>query len=169
MVANDILASMDEPISTPEPSAEIPAPLEALPLTGPAEPAPEAALAEVLTAESAPEVMPDIPTTEPTATAEVVPSEPETHTAPQPPATSSSPAHSAREDSAKGNAAKKQKIEQHLEKILVEAKKKKTITYRDVVKLLRISDATASRYLKMLVARGQLKREGKGRSVRYSV
>ena len=72
-------------------------------------------------------------------------------------------------DSARGNAAKKQKIEHRLEQILAEARKKKQITNRDVVNLLRISDATASRYLKMLVARGQLQKSGRGRSVVYTI
>ena len=169
---------MDEPVSTPEPAAEMPAEPEpaAVPAEVSLDASPSEALGEhsavqnvVVAAESVSKTVPEMPAAEPPATAEVAPSEPETHTAPKPPADSSSSTHSALEDSAKGNAAKKQKVEQHLEHILAEAKKKKQVTNRDVVKLLRISDATASRYLKMLVTRGNLKKEGKGRSVRYSV
>ena len=136
------------------PPTEAPAPLEATPPTGPAaEVVPESELKSMSAAE--PSATSESPSAEP----------PQQSSAP----TSQPPSHSAKDDSAKGNAAKKQKVERHLEKILAEANKKKSITNRDVVKLLRISDATASRYLKMLVVRSLLVRVGKGRSVTYKI
>ena len=113
--------------------------------------------AEPAAAEPAPEVEPPAPEPQPSVSA------PAPIVAPTPISNWKS------EYQAKGLAKTKQKVEQHLAAILAEAKKKKQITNRDVVKLLRISDATASRYLKMLVARGQVQKSGRGRSVVYSI
>lgn len=57
--------------------------------------------------------------------------------------------------------------EKKLEKIIQLAQKKKTITNDDVQKLLRISDATATRYLVKLVQQGRLTRIGSPRDVKY--
>lgn len=54
-----------------------------------------------------------------------------------------------------------------LEKILVLAKAKRSIKNDDVEKLLRVSDATASRYLRQLVQEGKLKRSGKPELATY--
>ena len=62
----------------------------------------------------------------------------------------------------------RKKLEKHLEKILAHARAEGSVTNSDVVKLLRVSDATASRYLAALVSRGQLVQNGKGRSVSYT-
>ena len=47
-----------------------------------------------------------------------------------------------------------------LEKVLALALRKKKITNDDVQKLLNVSDATATRYLKELVRQGRLKQLG---------
>jgi hypothetical protein len=54
-----------------------------------------------------------------------------------------------------------------LEKILVLAKAKRFIKNDDVEKLLRVSDATASRYLRQLVQEGKLKRSGSTKETVY--
>lgn len=59
--------------------------------------------------------------------------------------------------------------EEHLEKIVAFAQTRPYVTNDDIEKLLHVSDATASRYLKMLVAAGKLVKEGKGRGVKYRV
>ena len=74
-----------------------------------------------------------------------------------------------RDERKRGNATRLQNRDEHLEKIMAHAREKKEITNDDVEKLLHVSDATASRYLKMLVASGKLMKEGKGRGVQYRV
>ena len=144
--------------------------------------------------ESAPAEVPAEPSVVPEPTAEVsaapveVTPEPQAPEAPAAPATESAhPPESAPPevqqsslasapsalrptlDPVRGHEGQKQKVEQHLEKILAEAKKRKQITNRDVVKLLRVVDATANRYLNTLVVRSFLVREGKGRSIIYKI
>ena len=77
--------------------------------------------------------------------------------------------HDPKADSARGLAKRRAKTGEYLEKIVAHAREKKEITNDDVEKLLHVADATASRYLKMLVERGKLIRAGKGRSVKYRV
>ena len=64
---------------------------------------------------------------------------------------------------------KKQSLmREKLDKIMTLFEKKETITNDDVEKLLHVSDATASRYLSLLVNEGRLTRVGTtGRSVTY--
>ncbi len=54
-----------------------------------------------------------------------------------------------------------------LEKIIQFAQKKKTITNDDVQQLLRVSDATATRYLVKLVQQGRISRVGSPRDAKY--
>ncbi len=54
-----------------------------------------------------------------------------------------------------------------LEKIIQLAQKKQTITNDDVQKLLRVSDATATRYIVKLVQQGRLSRESSSHWVKY--
>jgi hypothetical protein len=54
-----------------------------------------------------------------------------------------------------------------LEKIIVLAKAKRSIKNDDVEKLLKVSDATASRYLRQLVQEGKLRRSGKPEQATY--
>ena len=56
---------------------------------------------------------------------------------------------------------------EHLEKIVAFARHKKSITNNDVQILLRVSDATSTRYLLELVKAGRLKRVGKQRRPHY--
>lgn len=53
------------------------------------------------------------------------------------------------------------------EKIVALAVKKRSIANDDVEKLLRVSDATATRYLAELVRQGRLKRSGATRGTRF--
>jgi len=54
-----------------------------------------------------------------------------------------------------------------LDKIIQFAQKKQIITNDDVQKLLRVSDATATRYLVRLVGQGRLARAGNPRDAKY--
>ena len=54
-----------------------------------------------------------------------------------------------------------------LDKIILFAQKKKTVANEDIQKLLRISSATATRYLVKLVQQGHLARVGNPRDARY--
>ena len=54
-----------------------------------------------------------------------------------------------------------------LDKIIQLAQKKQTLTNDDVQKLLRVSDATATRYLVKLVEQGRLMRVGSPRDAKY--
>lgn len=54
-----------------------------------------------------------------------------------------------------------------LDKIIQFAQKKKIITNDDVQKLLRVSDATATRYLVKLVQQGRFARAGNPRDAKY--
>ncbi|MEK7107474.1 MAG: DeoR family transcriptional regulator [Patescibacteria group bacterium] len=56
-----------------------------------------------------------------------------------------------------------------LEKIIALAEKNGSIGNDDVEKLLRVSDATVSRYLSELVRDGKLKRAGHAKAIRYSL
>jgi hypothetical protein len=55
-----------------------------------------------------------------------------------------------------------------LDLLMQSVSKKGKIDNREAVKLLRISDKTAERYLNKLVAQGRLKRSGAGRDVIYT-
>ena len=133
---------------------------------GAPEPTPEGAPAAV-EVPAEPEVQPaqeSVPPEDAASAADATPVEPGQVTTPP---TSSTPEHSARSDAERSIVARKQKVERRLERILAETKKRISITNRDVVKVLRISDATASRYLRLFVSRGQLRKTGGGRSVAY--
>ena len=54
-----------------------------------------------------------------------------------------------------------------LDKLIQLAQKKKIITNDDVQKLLRVSDATATRYLVKLVQQGRITRTGSPRDAKY--
>lgn len=54
-----------------------------------------------------------------------------------------------------------------LEKIMALAVKKRSITNDDIEKLLRVSDATATRYCAELVRQGRLKRAGSTSDIQY--
>jgi len=72
-----------------------------------------------------------------------------------------------KENSIKGNQAKKTKRDESLQKIFMVAQEKKRITNEQVRDLLHISQSTASVYLTELVTRGMLKVEGKGKATVY--
>ncbi len=72
-----------------------------------------------------------------------------------------------KENSIKGNQAKKAKRDEAIQKIFTFAQEKKRITNEQVRDLLHISQSTASDYLSDLVNRGMLKVEGKGKATVY--
>ncbi|MCL4359791.1 M23 family metallopeptidase [Patescibacteria group bacterium] len=72
-----------------------------------------------------------------------------------------------KENSVKGNDAKKKKREESISKIFSFAQEKKKITNEQVRDLLHISQSTATDYLSALVSRGMLKMEGKGKATVY--
>lgn len=157
----------EAPAAVPEPTAEVPAPSDAGINTEPV--APEAPIEVLPTGESAlpAEVEPQEapPPAAPKPAPQTAVSSPE----PPPEASSALTPNWNTEYQPKGKQAQKARVEARLEKILARAHAKKTISNKDVVMLLRVSDATASRYLKMLVSRGQLQKTGKGRNVVYLV
>lgn len=59
------------------------------------------------------------------------------------------------------------RTEKRLSKIMSLAAKKRKITNDDAQKLLRVSDATATRYLSQLVKQGRLKRQGSPKDAWY--
>lgn len=74
------------------------------------------------------------------------------------------------DDRAKSAATHARKIDTHLAKIVEYAKAHGgKIINDEIEKLLHVSDATASRYAKILVERGVLRQEGKGRGAFYSI
>ena len=68
---------------------------------------------------------------------------------------------------AKANAKIQSNKQKKLDKIILFAQKKKIIANEDVQKLLRVSDATATRYLVKLVQQGLLARVGNPRDAKY--
>jgi len=68
---------------------------------------------------------------------------------------------------AKANAKIQSNKQKKLDKIILLAQTKKVIANEDVQKLLRVSDATATRYLVKLVQQGRLARVGNPRDAKY--
>ncbi|OGG53364.1 hypothetical protein A2851_00090 [Candidatus Kaiserbacteria bacterium RIFCSPHIGHO2_01_FULL_53_29] len=68
---------------------------------------------------------------------------------------------------ARAYASVVKKREERLARIIRLVQKEGKICNADIVRLLHVSDASASRYLRELVSRGTLVREGRGRGIRY--
>jgi hypothetical protein len=68
---------------------------------------------------------------------------------------------------AKANAKLHSNRQKKLDNLMLMAQKKKIITNDDVQKLLRVSDATATRYLVKLVQQGRLERAANPRDAKY--
>ena len=89
-------------------------------------------------------------------------------TAPPSPTTPSTKPNS-RELLAKGRAKVQEKKQKKLDKIMELLNTKDKVSNADVEKLLRVSDATATRYLSSLQKQGKIRKVGKtGRSVFYA-
>ena len=90
--------------------------------------------------------------------------------APAPPApTTPSNQSRSRDLLAKGRAKVQEKKQKKLDKILELLNTKNKVSNADVEKLLRVSDATATRYLSALQKQGKIRKVGKtGRSVFYA-
>ena len=70
---------------------------------------------------------------------------------------------------AKGRAKVQEKKQKKLDKIMELLNIKDKVSNADVEKLLRVSDATATRYLSALQKQGKIRKVGKtGRSVFYA-
>ena len=68
----------------------------------------------------------------------------------------------------KANVKRRDNKQKNLDKIMAELEKRGKITNDEVEKLLRCSDATATRYLEELIKQGKIKRVGKtGAGVEY--
>lgn len=63
--------------------------------------------------------------------------------------------------------ARMEKRETKLQRIMESARNRGSISNDDIVRMLYISDKSATRYANLLVQRGELIRTGKGRGVRY--
>ena len=88
----------------------------------------------------------------------------------QPTTTSSSPTVPAIADlPARGLAARRAREQAKLDKLLAFVREKGSVENDDVQKLLRISDATASRYVSKLVKNGSLVRTGTPTHARYTM
>ncbi|MBI5456903.1 DUF977 family protein [Candidatus Kaiserbacteria bacterium] len=154
-----------EPTSAPEPPAPIvpleppPSPVESAPVveqTAPVEPA------SVIPEES--QSTPNTTNDSRSVSQQPSISPPLTHSS-----SSAASKHSwSTAERTKAVATHARRKEVRLAKVVELAKEKGRITNDDIEKLLHVSDATASRYGTILVQRGLLKREGKGRGVTYS-
>lgn len=151
----------------------------------PAEAAPHTEVAAPARAEPTPTISEPTPVSEQAtsvAPASVIPEESqsapnaieESRPMSQPPSVSQVSKQSGRkwnvEDRAKAAATHARKKDVRLAKIVEYARENGgKITNDEIEKLLHVSDATASRYAKILVARGSLRAEGKGRGARYTL
>lgn len=145
---------------------------QSAPVPSESAPAPEAALtepaADVVRSDQAP--APLATENEPAPDASEAEARPSSAAPASQPAASPSvkePRHWTDADRAKAAAVHHQDTEAQLAKIIEYSKKHKRITNDDIEKLLHVSDATAGRYLKLLVDRGILKKEGGGRGTHY--
>jgi len=102
------------------------------------------------------------------AASEPVPTpQPQAPIPPAPTAPSNKP--NSRELLAKGRAKVQEKKQKKLDKIMELLNTKDKVSNADVEKLLRVSDATATRYLSALQKQGKIRKVGKtGRSVFYA-
>lgn len=157
-VSEPIISTPPEPL----PQAEAQAPSE------PVQPVSEVAL--------------EPPPSEPLQTAQINPAEveaaaqaaseptptPQPQATPPTPTTPSNQSHS-RDLLAKGRAKVQEKKQKKLDKIMELLNTKDKVSNADVEKLLRVSDATATRYLSALQKQGKIRKVGKtGRSVFYA-
>ena len=72
-----------------------------------------------------------------------------------------------KENQMKGNAARTAKKDEHLQKIMMFAQEKRSITNEQVRELLHVSQSTATAYLQTLVSGGQLRVDGKAKNTVY--
>ena len=158
------------PVSEPFDSAQdkpTPAPIEPLPPEGaqaPSEPLQTAQINPAEVEKAAQAALEPVPTPQPQA--------PASTGSPQatPPATTTpSTKPNSRELLAQGRAKVQEKKQKKLDKIMELLNTKDKVSNADVEKLLRVSDATATRYLSALQKQGKIRKVGKtGRSVFYA-
>lgn len=154
--------------SAPAPAESPPAPDVVAPTpTEPLSPAPEPATV----GEQAAPVEPASVIPEESQSAQEIPTDSRPMSQPTsvaPPPTATKDRKWNADDRAKSAATQTRKIDARLAKIVEYAKTHGgKITNDEIEKLLRVSDATASRYAKILVSRGFLRVEGKGRGAKY--
>lgn len=158
-----------QPTPTEEPQTPTPA-------LGPS-PSEQPSVFETKPTEPAPTPVEPLPTLETSASVEPpsTPTEPQSAPTPPPPSPTPIPQSPSSEPAqphprsllqrAREKIQFRKKVK--LEKIVALAAKKRSITNNDIEKLLRVSDATATRYLAELVRQGQLKRFGTTAGIRY--
>ena len=158
------------PVSEPFDSAQdkpTPAAIEPLPPEGaqaPSEPLQTAQINPAEVEKAAQAALEPVPTPQPQAPAST--SSPQA--APPAPTTPSTKPNS-RELLAQGRAKVQEKKQKKLDKIMELLNTKDKVSNADVEKLLRVSDATATRYLSALQKQGKIRKVGKtGRSVFYA-
>lgn len=150
-----VSAPVVEPASTPEePSVSVPEQQET--------PAPTEAQASV----AEPEQSSRNETGTGTSAPEPTPEPQQSNSQPQ--TTTSTPVPALHGDIAKARAAMQDQKRKKLDKIMARLSEKGKITNDEVEKLLRVSDATATRYLDTLEKEGRVRQEGKtGKGVLY--
>ena len=160
------------PVSEPFDSAQdkpTPAPIEPLPPEGaqaPSEPLQTAQINPAEVEKAAQAALEPVPTPQPQAPAPPAPTTPSN----KPNSPSSAEATEGRRELlAKGRAKVQEKKQKKLDKIMELLNTKDKVSNADVEKLLRVSDATATRYLSALQKQGKIRKVGKtGRSVFYA-
>ena len=80
----------------------------------------------------------------------------------------STPSHIDRELLMRANAVRHENVQKNLDAIMTALEKDSTISNNKVQELLDTSNASAIRYLSILVKEGKIKKSGKGRGVVYT-
>lgn len=142
----DDTPTVEHPVQPPVPAPEVP-----VTPPSPVEPTPSPEIPQA----------PDMPAPEPAPTPDIPPPTPTP--APQPVGTS------FKAVLARGLEKIRFRKRAKLEKIVALARERGSITNDDVEKLVRVSDSTASRYLRELVATGRLRRSGSTSQTTYSI
>jgi len=139
---------------------------EATPEPTPSEPLQTAQINPVEVEKAAQAASEPVPTPQPQAPAPPAPTTPSNR--PNSPS-SAEATEGRRELLAKGRAKVQEKKQKKLDKIMELLNTKDKVSNADVEKLLRVSDATATRYLSALQKQGKIRKVGKtGRSVFYA-
>ena len=124
-------------------------------------------------AEARPESEPVMQASEPSEPPPVPSTPPVPVAAPVPVANAGTPAaprwgrYTHAEVSAKAVAVRRARVQKALDRIMAYVQKKGSVSNDEVEKLDKVVDSTAALYLKLLVARGLLRKVGANRATRY--
>lgn len=114
--------------------------------------------------------MPVVPAVNASATSQDVPAAPASLQPSQTPATPVPPHfghYSVKEAQALSSKARTSRIHHETDKILAYVSAHGSVSKDEAARFLHVAGSTAYRYLSFLVKEGKLKREGRGRAVRY--